>query len=291
MRNKNKGLTVVELLTVLAVIAILVGVLLPTVTKIVTVAKETRQKAEFATLTIGISSYKNDMGDYPPSDCLVPGDLPADNGDSDYCGSQKLAEAMVGYDLFGFHSDSEYKSDGKWTGGEYEADPDNANYNGNVRKGPYIDMKSTTVVPLEDTTINTNAVTGYFKVADDIDDGYLICDTFKRYNENLKFKVGAPVLYFRAYTNRVKYRTANDGEEIYDYEDNWALIDNIKKLDGAHPIDPTVFYSDDYMVDKKLTSPVAGDVLPYNKDSFILISAGKDGLYGTVDDIFNFDKD
>jgi len=29
---------------------------------------------------------------------------------------------------------------------------------------------------------------------------------------------------------------------------------------------------------------------PYRAGSYILISAGKDGLYGSPDDIFNFDK-
>jgi len=29
-------------------------------------------------------------------------------------------------------------------------------------------------------------------------------------------------------------------------------------------------------------------VIPYRKDTFILITAGKDGLYGTSDDVTNF---
>jgi len=29
---------------------------------------------------------------------------------------------------------------------------------------------------------------------------------------------------------------------------------------------------------------------PYNADTFILHSAGLDGLYGTADDVFNFDE-
>ena len=28
--------------------------------------------------------------------------------------------------------------------------------------------------------------------------------------------------------------------------------------------------------------------LPYNADSYILMSAGRDGLFGTSDDIYNF---
>ena len=31
--------------------------------------------------------------------------------------------------------------------------------------------------------------------------------------------------------------------------------------------------------------------VPYKAQSFILMSAGKDGIYGNADDIFNFDKE
>ena len=30
---------------------------------------------------------------------------------------------------------------------------------------------------------------------------------------------------------------------------------------------------------------------PYRADTYILVSAGKDGDFGTADDIFNFEKD
>ena len=34
---------------------------------------------------------------------------------------------------------------------------------------------------------------------------------------------------------------------------------------------------------------VTAPIMPYNKDSYILISAGSDGEYGTSDDICNFE--
>jgi hypothetical protein len=52
----------------------------------------------------------------------------------------------------------------------------------------------------------------------------------------------------------------------------------------VHPLaDPKRFYMDTQS-DKIVTKS-----RPYNADRFILISAGKDGLYGTADDICNFD--
>ena len=52
----------------------------------------------------------------------------------------------------------------------------------------------------------------------------------------------------------------------------------------AHPlIDPQRFYLNTENEQAQLKSE------PYMRDSFILISAGRDGLYGTADDICNFE--
>jgi hypothetical protein len=45
---------------------------------------------------------------------------------------------------------------------------------------------------------------------------------------------------------------------------------------------PLIFYNNTW--NKKFTAAVK----PYNENTYILLSAGWDGLYGTRDDIFNF---
>ena len=61
-----------------------------------------------------------------------------------------------------------------------------------------------------------------------------------------------------------------------------SLVGRLK--DGKqHPIWDSVFFYN-YITDPKVT---AVD-WPYRPDSYILISAGVDGLYGTNDDICNF---
>ncbi len=58
------------------------------------------------------------------------------------------------------------------------------------------------------------------------------------------------------------------------------------KDDKDHPLEQTAdFY--DYITDPKATG-ASGRDWPYRADSYILISAGADGLYGTSDDITNF---
>ena len=62
-------------------------------------------------------------------------------------------------------------------------------------------------------------------------------------------------------------------------------------LDGFSNPDPTDFYR--FTRDDKVTNAGAIGVgnqfpRPHNPDTFILISAGFDGLYGTEDDVANF---
>ena len=104
------GFTFVEILIVLGIIAILVALLIPALAAVRNMAKETQQKAQLATIEMGLTAFKNDYGDYPPSDWTLNG-APAMNGD--YCGAQKLAEALVGWDLMGFHTNSAWRADGE----------------------------------------------------------------------------------------------------------------------------------------------------------------------------------
>jgi hypothetical protein len=95
-------------------------------------------------------------------------------------------------------------------------------------------------------------------------------------------KAGAPILYYKANTS------AKTIQEIYNYNDNDALVqlkqqaDNREHLLGRPISNYQFFY--DYIRDPKISARV----WPYRPDSYILISAGADGLYGTNDDIRNF---
>ncbi|HPS55934.1 MAG TPA: type II secretion system protein, partial [Sedimentisphaerales bacterium] len=67
MKRKNSGFSVVELITVITIVSILVSLLLPGISMVRTLAKNTQQKAQFATLELGIEAFKNDFGQYPES--------------------------------------------------------------------------------------------------------------------------------------------------------------------------------------------------------------------------------
>ena len=274
---RKKAFTVVELLTTIAVIAILLGVLMPALNLVRKMAKETKQKAQINSIDIAINVYKNDDGDYPESD----------DPTYKYCGAHKLAEAIVGYDLLGFHPDSIFASDGLDAGGNdlYPDNPPSANID--ARKGPYLQSDTTVTFALDDlfgsNPPSTNLDT----------ERYLICDTytFKKVNipgSTKVIKAGTPILYYRANSQNMDHDYTNASGSRYNYEDNFMLTN----LNFREDIDDHVFNgtsSEEFYIFIK--DPVKSRTQPWpvRMDTFLLISAGYDGRYGTTDDICNFE--
>jgi prepilin-type N-terminal cleavage/methylation domain-containing protein len=70
-RKTNKirvGFTLVELLTTLAVIGVLLGLLIPALNMVSKTATKVKQKAQFHAIGTALETFRNDYGDYPPSE-------------------------------------------------------------------------------------------------------------------------------------------------------------------------------------------------------------------------------
>jgi len=280
VKHEKIGFTIVELLTSLAIIAMLVSLLLPALSMVRNIAKETKQKAQFATIEMALIAFKGDYGDYPPSDF---GDPPR----VDYCGAQKLAEALLGWDLLGFHPDSAWMSDGRDGSGSQvyrlNLDPTNPDdlKNINERRGPYLELATANAFKLQDLFATTSPLEG---------NAFVICDSFGAKPISVggeTVKAGTPVLYYRANTSSKRIISGLSRERIYNYLENDLLIKLGKVTDTtkSHPLEnQAFFYSEEFILDPKITTTQR----PYRPDSYILISAGVDGLYGTSDDITNF---
>lgn len=279
MERKKTGLTVVELLIVLGIIAILVGLLVPALSAVKKMAKETKQKAQFSTIELALSTFKNDYGDYPPSN-WTPAELTGD-----YCGAQKLTEALLGWDLLGFHPNSAWRSDGLDTGGgagtydpaqTRDNDGDGVPDTLSERKGPYLELATASAFKLGDL----------FPSGQLAPDTYVMCDVFSMKKivlpDGSTTKAGAPVLYYRADTSRKLIR------DIYNVLDNYSLVEMKLQMDRKiHPLisaDNQYQFFYDYIRNPKIEARP----WPYRPESYLLISAGVDGLYGTNDDITNF---
>ena len=279
MERKKTGLTVVELLIVIGIIAILVGLLIPALNAVKTMAKETKQKAQLNTIELALTAFKNDYGDYPPSN-WTPAEITGD-----YCGAQKLAEALIGWDLMGFHPSSAWRSDGLDAGGgagTYDPAQTRDNNGDGVpdtlteRKGPYLEMATVSAFKLGDL----------FRSGPLAANTYVMCDVFNWRKVVLPdgntTMAGSPILYYRANTSRKLIR------EIYNVLDNDPLVQMKYDTDGKEqPLtrdDNQFEYFYEYIRDPKIEARA----WPYRPDSYLLISAGMDGLYGTNDDIKNF---
>jgi hypothetical protein len=141
---------------------------------------------------------------------------------------------------------------------------------------------------------------------------YVLCDSYNRVtNKTTGKKIGMPILYYKADSTKLIHPLSTDtitattvgvSKYIYNVFDNqdlidmgipWnplivhplasaGLLDTGATIGSTFPAFPKKFY--DTTRDPKVTT---GD-RPVRADSYILISAGFDGEYGTKDDIYNF---
>lgn len=287
MKAERNGFTVVELLTVLAIITILVGIFIPTVSFVRNTAKEAKQSVQLTAIDMALMAFKGDYGDYPESNL--------NENAEDYCGAQKLAEALVGWDLLGFHPESKFIAANHVDdeGGVYDGD-DNDNLD--ERIGPYLELTTANAFTLKQLfgTVTTDLAL----------DTYVLCDSFAAKkvtivgaSKTIIVNAGRPILYYKANTVSKDFIPFGNMPElkIYNRDDNYELL--TLKMGSEGTDDPlagrasagmplgSFLYSEDY----KLKDPkVTARPWPYRPDSYILISAGVDGLYGTNDDITNF---
>jgi hypothetical protein len=263
-------------------------------------AKRVKQNAQFHSIDAGLEMFANEFEGYPDSGY-------ADELGTSYCGAMKLAEALVGQDLMGFHPDSLFYASGVDSAGTSlymtcsVAVPDPTR-NVKARKGPYLDLDGANASSLSDL-FGPGSV-GSFPENLRIDNKaqLVLCDEYPRVaNRSTGKRVGMPVLYYKADVSKIRHEVAGlaTGENVYNSDDNQQLVDLGMpwQAGAAHPMasaggttpdgeasDPGIFYD--------ITRDENVDVVPRPRkpDSYILMSAGYDGLYGTEDDVFNFEE-
>jgi hypothetical protein len=247
---------------------------------------EAKQKGQFFAIDVALTAFKGDYdayGGYPPSDWLMP--------PTNYCGAQKLCEALLGWDLLGFHPKSEFTADGRTSAGVFLYDTTSPVLMGE-RKGAYLELGTTTAFKLGSLFARTAPLAP---------DTYVLCDVFGKTKVTLPggkaVNAGAPVLYYKADTSGTRI------SEVYRINDNDGIVALKETADGKlHPLGggapPPPFASRNeyfYGIDGPIVTPgyitdpkITAKLWPYRPGSYILISAGADGIYGTPDDIRNF---
>jgi prepilin-type N-terminal cleavage/methylation domain-containing protein len=320
-QGRKAGFTIVELLTVMSIIVILISMLVPALNKVRRYAIDVKERAQLHAISTGLEAFSAELDGYPDSGSCDPCGAGAP-----YCGAMKLAEAMVGQDLRGFNPDSKFTKDGfpNYSGGNYDGMPyppagtigvtaDAAGYADNVKKRKtYLQLENANAYQIRDiwnaaditATYPAPACTGRFEP-----NAFVLCDVYSKVtNKTTGKKMGMPILYYKAdptqtmFPNEtddwaVIYPNAKAGKYIYNLVDNLDFVcfplpwntscyhpmANLTPMCPAGTSDARIFYRE--IRNKKMPS---SSPWPNRADSFILMSAGYDGEYGTGDDIFNF---
>jgi hypothetical protein len=216
---------------------------------------------------------------------------------------------MVGLDLIGFHPSSSFRGDGlsviPKTGLDevvYNAEVDDwqtAVENMDARKGPFVDLEKVNAFRMNEVYNPANL--GNFAATTQVGNGapmypLVLCDVYAQKRSGIGAKkTGTPILYFRARTNNKFQDFTINGiaDDIYNFNDNVELL-NLGFPDGTDTftvMDTTVQTEFENFEDMIVNENITTIRRPYRADSYILISAGKDGDFGTADDVFNFDKE
>jgi type II secretory pathway pseudopilin PulG len=327
-RNSKKwAFTIVELLTVMGVIALLIGLLAPALNAVRRIARDTKQKAQFNSIKAGLEMFKTDMGDYPISDNKPLWNSAA----AATTGAQHLAEALLGRDLRGFDPQSTWDAQVDDTTNAAVIYANNSKSSAqqvtdcdNRRKGPYLDVENVGVFNADQLycvgTTGTSSPGAIYGQTDTLnpaqnrpspfitdvyaDKTVAINYTTAAGNATKNLKAGTPVLYFKANpTNKDLRRqtapAAGYTDRTYNYYDNEQvlLLGKMTAWNGATPAAGSPNYhpmSDNANNHERFYEAITNHQIPnlegvaFHSDTYILMSAGRDGLFGTADDIYNF---
>lgn len=311
-RKRRSAFTLIELLTVIAIITLLIGILTPALGRARDKAKETAIRAQLAAIGTGLEMFQNDENKYPFSNAAEYGDLAGgdpwevNGGVRPLQGANLLVDAMIGRDFLGYDPKPTQRAG---TASEYIRWTEN-----NARRKPYVDPSGI----------------GFASVDDPVEDAYGRIDpneatpTIGNVAANhlcpvFLDKFEKPILYYRANPNSnqkspmfpTDTNPIPDGNPVYNWRDNIVFTNHEGPQGERHDlyVEEGWVYSDnpdDDLSDNRFVefimsfrassrgpghteiNPQWTKVRPVNPQSFILLTPGKDGIFGNLDDLGNF---
>ena len=320
-RTNRPAFTLVEMLTVIAIIGLLIGVLVPSLQKAKDLARRTVTRNQLKVLGEGCEGFHAEFDEYPQS----RGENPFEGEGSGIflSGAQWLAIQLVGPDQQGYVNptrNSDVNGDNKIDSADW-LEWYSLNTTLDFTRKTFVEPDGKILTTPERYVADNPGVspTADYLVGSNM--GSSVWD-----NSKLPFFIdgfGFPILYYRAtpkapgpYTNGTRGSNLRVG--IYDHADN-AQFTGSEGMNGLytfasegwdltgggfpHPMAKLGYRRDRVRwPDAGTFAAVVSDraryestlrgnegvISPHNPNTFIMISAGKDGLYGSADDIRNF---
>jgi prepilin-type N-terminal cleavage/methylation domain-containing protein len=321
----SSGFTLIELLAVVAIIALLIGMLMPGLSQAREQAKKTKTRAMMKAIGDGLDLFRSeneqDFHGYPPS---AVAEDETESGQQSIYGAQWLVRYLMGKDLKGYIPPRTVPRDlfgAPGSGWEQEKwyDSDASNGLPLERVGPYVRPEGVKLRRPDQMSGGPPTGAPTVVTAESLKQP-VILDAFD-----------FPILYYRADPRQSDRATAKMARYkgtpppspypgIYTFEDNtlWtgqgaggAIVfhgwdfgagatHKIENFGADPPVENDIGTNREtflyYILDKNAYEATYDaknpakprTAIPYRKDSFILLSPGKDGLYGTIDDVNNF---
>ena len=226
------------------------------------------QLQQFLTIEQKLNYFELVCNRLPPSEAL-------DIQKTPYCGAMKLCEALVGQDVRGFRKDSVFRADGLDIKGVVHLYSEKPIYN-NM-------LNNSRVYPWTGKLANVHTLAKIFGIENTKPfepSALVLCDVYKRELPN-RIEISMPVLYYKAKVNCNIY-DVRDLAKAFNYADNYSLLALGIPWESSieHPmfVEPKIFYQ----IIWQKAHVRSGEFI--NTDSYVLISGGKDGIYGTEDD-------
>lgn len=343
------GFTLVELLVVIAVIALLVGITVPVVSGVRTSARVAQTEATFRSLSIGLESFRSDAqagGRYVPSrsdnpDRLVANPISSSVRDAsqdeiEISGGGLLLWGLTGADVLGTPGFKDINGNSVWwddTSSEDTSGDVDGLYELNngepllTRAKLYVSTDEVPTMQAESDSSSPDELVFVSRAEQAIlrntaPRGSGTSGGAGRFYQMFEDGFGTPILYWRAdpagrvIADDVPAQVRAE-RGIYHFSDNAALLTSVGPLssngdpmlvtsqalvgaDSHYMLRDTNGFNNQQTVTELVADAPnsfaativdrsnAAQVRPQRPDSFILLSAGPDQIFGTADDLGNF---